>query len=258
MHGELTLSASTLFAFLLVLARLTGTFVFVPLPGADGSFAPPRIVLALACTIALFPRWPRVDMTQTGLAQMLLWTLSEAAMGMTVGLLVSFIAESLTLGAQMLSLQAGYGYASVVDPNTQADAGILLVMAQLTATLLFFVSGLDRVVIQAFALSLDSYPPGTFALSRGLGETVIHLGSNIFSVGLRLAFPVIGLLLMTDIALGLLGRINAQLQLVIQAFSAKMLLALVTLTGVLIVIPSIYQAFAGEVFRVVREQILRR
>jgi flagellar biosynthesis protein FliR len=188
---------------------------------------------------------------------MVLWLFSEAAMGIAIGLLVSFVAEALTVGAQMLSLQAGYGYASVVDPNTQADSGILAMMAQITAGLLFFATGLDRRVIMAFALSLDRYPPGTFTLSRGLAENVIQVGSNIFSVGLRLAFPVIGLLLMTDVALSLLGRVNSQLQLVQQAFSAKMLLTLVALSAILIVVPSLYEAFATQVFDVIRDHFLR-
>ena len=216
-----------------------------------------RAVLAVACTIALFPRWPVVDVAAAGPGLMILWLLSEAALGIAIGLLVSFIAEALTVGAQMLSLQAGYGYASVVDPNTQADSGILAMMAQITAGLLFFASGLDRQVMLAFALSLDRYPPGSFSLNRGMAESVIQVGANMFSVGLRLAFPVIGLLLMTDVSLALLGRINSQLQLVQQAFSAKMLLTLVALSAILIVVPSLYAAFASQVFDVIRDHFLR-
>lgn len=257
MHASLTLSASTLFAFLLVLVRLVGTFSFVPFPGAQAGPATARVVLAVACTIALFPRWPVVNVQSASLGLMVVWLFSEAALGISIGLLVSFIAEALTVGAQMLSLQAGYGYASVVDPNTQADSGILAMIAQITAGLLFFATGLDRRVILAFALSLDRYPPGTFTLSRGLAESVIQVGSNIFSVGLRLAFPVIGLLLMTDVSLALLGRVNAQLQLVQQAFSAKMLLTLVALSAILIVVPSLYEAFAAQVFDAIRDHFLR-
>ncbi len=216
-----------------------------------------RVVLALACTFALFPRWPVVNVAAAGPGLMIVWLLSEAALGIAIGLLVSFVAEALTVGAQMLSLQAGYGYASVVDPNTQADSGILSMIAQITAGLLFFATGLDQRVIMAFALSLDRYPPGTFTPTRGMAESVILVGSNIFSVGLRLAFPVIGLLLMTDVSLALLGRINSQLQLVQQAFSAKMLLTLVALSAILIVVPSLYGAFSAQVLDVIRDHFLR-
>jgi len=257
MHGSLTLSASTLFAFLLVLGRLAGTFSFVPIPGAQAGPAVARIGLALACTIALFPQWPVVDVSSASLGLMVFWLLTEAALGVAIGLMVSFVGEALIVGAQMLSLQAGYGYASVVDPNTQADSGILSLLAQLTGGLLFFATGLDRRVILAFAMSLDRYPPGSFTLHRGVAEAVIQLGSNVFSVGLRLAFPVIGLLLMTDVSLALLGRINSQLQLVQQAFSAKMMLTLVALAAILVVVPSLYEAFAGQVFNAIRDQFLR-
>ena len=64
----------------------------------------------------------------------------------------------------MLGLQAGYAYASTIDPNTEADSGILLVFAQLMAGLLFFALGLDREVLRLFAQSLDKIPPGAYVL----------------------------------------------------------------------------------------------
>ncbi len=82
--------------------------------------------------------------------------------------MVSFITEFLTFGAQILGLQAGYGYASVVDPTTQADSDVLPVLAQLTGGLLFFTTGLHRYVISAFAASLERYPPGQFAVTPDL------------------------------------------------------------------------------------------
>ena len=45
-------------------------------------------------------------------------------------------------------------------------------------------------------------------------------------MALRLALPVVALLLMVDVALALLGRLNQQLQLLALAFPAKMLTAL--------------------------------
>jgi flagellar biosynthesis protein FliR len=107
-------------------------------------------------------------------------------------------------------------------------------------------------VISAFAASLDSYPPGNFTVSQDFAKTVVQLGASLFSTGLRLAFPVIGLLLMTDISLGVLGRINTQLQMGGNAFPVKMLLTLVMLAAVVAVAPSLYEAYSSEVFRTIR------
>ena len=251
MHNELSVPASLVFAFLMVLVRMLGAFVFVPLPIAQAGPSQLRVVMAVACTFALYPRWPAIQ-PPTGLAQMVIWLISELALGVSIGLAVSFISESLTVGAQILSMQAGYGFASMVDPTTQADSGVLLIAAQMTAGLLFFATGLDHQVIQAFAWSLDTYPPGKFWLSREAAETLVRLGAGVFTIGMRIALPIVGLMLMTDLALALLGRIHSQLHLVSLAFPAKMLLALAMLAMVLVVFPSLYQSYANSVFGAVR------
>ncbi len=252
MHADLTLSASTLIAFALVLSRMVGVFVFVPMPVKEAGPSVARIVFAFASALALFPEWPSIAAANVTLATMVEWLIVEAALGMAIGLMVSFITEWLTFGAQILGLQAGYGYASVVDPTTQADSDVLPVLAQLTSGLLFFTTGLHRYVISAFAASLNKYPPGQFVVTQDLTRTVVKLASHVFSVGLRLALPVIGLLLMAEVALALLGRVNSQLHIGMQAFPAKMLLTLATLASVLVVVPVLYQAFAGEVFETIK------
>ncbi|MFL6414952.1 MAG: flagellar biosynthetic protein FliR [Bryobacteraceae bacterium] len=248
MHNDLTLSASTLLGFALVLSRMAGVFVFIPMPSQDAGPGVGRIAIALACTLALFSRWPAVETGNTGIALLALWMISELALGTAIGLMVSFISESLTFGAQVLGLQAGYGYASVVDPTTQADSNVLPVLVQLTAGLLFFTTGLHRYVIAAFAESLNAYPPGSFVLNRQFATTVVQLGSSIFTVGLRLALPVVALLLLTDLALGVIGRISSQLQMGSNAFPLKMLLTLFTLVTTLAVAPSLYESFSAKVF----------
>ncbi len=258
MPAELTLSASTLIAFALVLSRMLGVFVFVPLPGNGAGPNVARIVLAFAATLTLFPSWPSIDAQNLSLGQAVEWLLVEAMLGMAIGLMVAFLAEWLTFGAQILGLQAGYGLASIIDPTTNADSAVLQVAMQLLGGLLFFATGMHRYVIRAFAKSLETYPPGSqFTLPQSLGTTVTRLGSNVFSLGLRLALPIFALLLMTDVALALLGRINSQLHIGYQAFPAKMLLTLAMLVSVLVIVPTLYQSFATEVLETIRRVLAR-
>jgi flagellar biosynthetic protein FliR len=73
---------------------------------------------------------------------------------------------------------------------------------------------------------------------------VIHLGGGMFSLGIRVALPVVALLLLIDVALALLGRMQQQLQLLSLAFPIKMMAAL----GVLIAItPLMPKLFSGAV-----------
>lgn len=255
MPGSLVLSTSTLYGFLLVLTRVGGALVFVPLPGIKGAPEPIKVALALGFTLALSARWPPVDAPGVTPGILLGWAASEAALGIAIGVCVAIVLEAFSLAAQILGLQAGYAYASTIDPNTQADSGILLVMAELIAGLLFFTLGLDREILRLFALSLDKVPVGAYSLGPASAQSLIRLSSSLFSVGARLALPVVALLVMLDVALALLGRLNAQLQLISLAFPAKMLITLMVLGWMATLFPRIMLEFSGHAWMTARELI---
>jgi len=256
MRGELVLSISTLLGFLLTLIRVGGVFIFVPLPGVTSVLAPARVLLSLGITIALFPLWPRVAATPSA-GLFLLWLLAEAALGIGIGLTVAFVSESLAVGAQMMGLQAGYGFATTIDPNTQADSTVLVIFSQLAAGLLFFATGIDREIVRIFARSLEIWPAGAFVLTRGAAEQVMALGSTMFSTGLRLALPIIAILVMVDISLALLGRVNAQLQLLTIAFPIKMMIGLAMLGWLALLLPTLFRAGMGMSFTAMRGLLAR-
>ncbi len=248
MPNELTFSLATLYSFLLVLARISAALIFVPIPGAKNTPDVPRIVFSVCVTIALIPSWPAPPDPNPGVGLLTGWLFSEAAFGLTVGLAVTFLSEAFVLAAQILGLQAGYSYASTIDPTNQTDIGVLQVMTQLMTGFLFFAFGLDRQIIRIFAHSLDVYPPGTFQINQPIVIAMQRLGANMFSTGLRLAMPIIALLMLFDLSLALLGRINAQLQLLSLAFPVKMLGALAALAGMATLLPAVFEKNAHQTF----------
>lgn len=233
--------SSLLLSFLVVFCRVAGFFSFIPLPGGKPGPDAARVVFSLSFTLALCGQWPSVP-ADPPLSWCAAAVISEAALGLTVGLAVACLAETFLMMAQVAGLQAGYGYASTIDPVTQADATVLLVVAQLIAGMLFFAMGMDREILRVLARSLENHPPGWFAVSRPAAESTLHLASGIFSGGVRLALPVVALLTLVDLALAFIGRLNAQLHLVILAFPVKMLVALSVLAAVAALYPRVYAA----------------
>jgi len=249
MHVDLTLNFSRLYGFLLVLARVSGVIVMVPIPGVSAGPSLSRILLALALTIALFPVWPAPAVEGPVVGTLLGWMASEVAFGLTIGVAVAFLLEGVQMAAQVIGLQAGYSFASTIDPTTQADTTSLQLMSQLLAGSLFFTFGFDRRVIRILALSLASTPGGTYALNSSIVEAVTRLGSAIFTTGLQLAAPVLALLLLLDIAFAVLGRLQTQLQLLSLSFSIKMLVGLAFLTGILSFFPAVLAKSGAATFQ---------
>jgi flagellar biosynthetic protein FliR len=245
--AQLTLALPSVLGFVLVFARIGGAFIFVPLPGINASPGVARVVLALSFTLALFPRWPQANLAAPYIGAMVVAMIAELALGLTIGVAVAVLNEAFLMAGQIIGLQAGYAYASTVDPTTQADSGILVVFSQLIGGLLFFALGLHREVIRVFARSLDAFPPGSFVLTPAGAEKIVRLGAGMFSVGLRLAMPVLALLLLVDVAMALLGKLNQQLQLLILAFPVKMMATIVLLASMAVLFPRVYRGYAEQV-----------
>src|SRR2546423_14268591 len=237
----------SIFGFLLVLARVSGIFIFVPLPGVKSGPEITRVVLSLGITLSLFSFWPQVAGLEQSPGRLAGYICLEAALGKAIGLAMAFLMEGLQIAAQIAGLQAGYGYASAVDPTSQADSSVLLIFAQLTGGLLFFALGLDREVLRIFAASLQAWPVGKVFLSPKLAENVLRLGSGMFTMGVRLALPVIALLLLVDLALALIGRLNAQLQPITLAFPIKILASLAIIGWMMSVYPKVFASGASGI-----------
>jgi flagellar biosynthetic protein FliR len=237
-------------AFLLALGRIGGLFAAVPIPGARWMADPARVVFVVGLTTALAPLWPQAR--PAGPGQLVLWLAVELVFGLGVGLALGVAAEALVFSAQAMALQAGYAYASSIDPASQADSPVLQVLAQLTANLLFFSAGIDHVAVRAIARSLEAFPPGAAAAPAPWMELAARAGAAMLELGLRLALPVIGLLVLTDLALSLASRIQAQLQLLSLAFPVKMLMTLVVLAATAPLAAWIYRAGAARAAALLR------
>jgi flagellar biosynthesis protein FliR len=245
MRGELHAPVAVIFGFLLVLSRVAGTFIFVPLPGIRSAPEAVRVVLILAITISLFPVWPVIP-GDPAIVEFAGWIAVEAGFGLCIGLLIGLLTEAASMFGHLCGLHAGFSYVSTIDPTTQAESPVLSILAETVAGLLFITMGLHRYVIRIFAQSLETLPPGQFLLNPRWSEVVIHAASSVFSIGLRLALPVISLLVMVDVTLSLLGRIQSNLQIMHFATPLKMLASIALISIVLTLFPGIYGDYANR------------
>jgi flagellar biosynthetic protein FliR len=233
MGADSLFSYATLFGFLFTLARISGVFAFLPLAVFRGAPDAAKILLAVAFTLQLRDGWKAPAGLETSIVRIVWGIGNEMALGVAIGLALAIVLETFQFAAQGVSLAAGLGYASTIDPASGADSTVLLTTAGLLAGLFFFVSGADRVFVRALADSLRIAPPESFTLQRTWAAAMGQFAASIFSVGLRLAAPVIGLVLLADFSLAVLGRVQAQLHLMTLTMPVKlaatMLLAALTI-----------------------------
>jgi len=240
------LISNAMWGFLLVLARTSGAMAMIPLAGWRRAPDPARIVFSVCLTFALYPVWPKAPNMNPGIGEALSWLIPELAVGVSIGLAAGMLIEGFLIAAQVIGMQAGYSYASTIDPSSEADSGVLQVITQLAAGLLFFAFHLDAEVVRAIVTSYEKYPVGTLSQHWNQVDALSRMGTEMWKTALRLALPIVFLLMMLDLSLALLGRIQAQLQLLTMAFPVKMLTTLLTLAALAGAFPFVFREQADK------------
>lgn len=249
---ELRLPALWLVHYGLLLARMAGLATFLPLPGLQRAPAMPKVVLAAALALVMQPLAGTAVGMEVFDPASGVWLLakllaSETALGLALGAALRLLIEAFGLAAQALGFQAGYSYVNMVDPTSEVDASILNVLFALLAGLLFFALDLHLFAVRVLADSLQTIPLGGFATRPAHAAAMIRLSADMVAYAVRLALPVVGLLLLIDLTLGLLNQVHPRMQLLTLAFPAKIIAATAALYPVLRSAPRVFASFAERV-----------
>ncbi len=259
MRTETLFTNAILMGFLFTLARVSGVFAFLPLAAFRAAPEAAKIVISLAFTVMLWPEWESSSAMNTSgvtVGRIVSGLASEVSIGLAIGLTVGIVLEVFQIAAQIVSLQAGFGFASTIDPTSGADSTVLITLAQLTAGLLFFATGGDRMLVKVLADSIRLCPADSFALKAGWTEILARFFGTIFSTGLRVAAPIVALLLLADVSLAVLGRMQQQLHLVSLTMPIKLAATMLLLSVTLAFQPGIFESAMATGVRLI-EGLLR-
>jgi len=194
----------------MVLARISGMILLMPVFSAIGI---PRLVRALAAlflTVVIAPVVPDATPVAT-LPDLVAGMFSEFVVGIAMGATVYVAFASINIAAEIMSQQLGLMAAQWFDPMFKESQSALGRLCYWLAAMVFLGSNLHLSMFKAVADSFASIPPGT-AISPGLlAPTWPYLVSATMAAGVRLAGPVIILSFLIHAFLAILARLSSTL-----------------------------------------------
>lgn len=243
-HLDLT---SFLAAAVFTGARVSGLMVFCPFLGSNAIPVPLKAALTVLITAVLYPLHGPVQLD----LQSWQWvgiTLSEVVLGLVLGLAANFMMEAPMLAGQILGVQMGYSLASLFDPQTLADTPVLGELHRLGALLIFLQLDVHHWLLRAVVKSFTYLPAGAPFTTLVAASGLLHAAGGIFLAGVQIAAPGLVATLITDVALGFLGKASPQLPVLFIGLSVKNLLGLVVLFAVMAYWPQRFsQGFADSI-----------
>ena len=229
-------------AFLTISVRITGLLLFAPFFGSISVSPQIKAALAIVFTVLLYPIVSRRVMALE-IAHWPTVVLGELLIGAAMGIATNLVFDAVQMAGQVLSVQMGFSLVTLLDPQTQADSTVVAMFHQTIAMLIFLRMDVHLWLLGAIGRSFELLPPGTMHLSAAFAMLAVHAGGEVFVLGLQMAAPVFSATLLTDLAIGLLGRASPNMPLMLLGPPVKMLVGLAVLFAALKYWPSMLARF---------------
>ena len=197
-------------------------------PGLSFQQAPMavRVVLAIGLGAIIAPiAGGRHDLLDDPMRFMLL-CVAELLLGMALGFAAGAVLEAMRFGGEVLDLQIGLRAGQLYDPTSGAHSGILSTAYYMTALLFFITIDGHHWLLRGAAASFSIVPVGGMGIGGDPGALVSELGTTLLLMGLRVAAPIMGALLLADLTLGIVARAVPQINVFLVGIPAKIALAL--------------------------------
>lgn len=228
----------------LVAIRVGGLMTFAPFFSNAALPAPVKAGLTVMLTALLLPVYGGAHAVVPGGIGG--WTgaaLGEAAVGLVTGYATQFVFDGMLLAGEMIGFQFGFSLVNIIDPNSQVEVTVLSSLHELIALLIFIALGVERWMLRAMAASFRMIPAGSLGGGTIPAEQLLKMGGAMWLIGAEVAFPVLFATMLTDVAIGFLSKASPQFPALFFGISAKVLLGVATLYGVVAFWPNLLERY---------------
>ena len=215
--------------FFFPLARILALLAAAPPFNNAGLTTRVRLVLGLTIAVAIAPALPPMPAIEPASGLGLLILAQQMIIGLAMGFALRLVFSAVDLAGMMISTQMGLGFATAYDPQSASQTPVVSEFIGLLALLMFLSIDGHLMVISTLVQSFTFLPVKLLAISEASWLNIASAGGIIFSAGVMLALPAVTALLITNVALGVLGRVAPQLNLIVIGFPVTILLGFIAL-----------------------------
>lgn len=221
--------------FALLLIRPGALVTSAPALGMLFTPVPVKAGLVAVLALALFPLVETPEAAGTTALGVI--AARETAIGLALGFSVRLFIAGAEMAGHLTGFQLGFAYASLVDPASGVRNNIIAALYGSIALLVFLGTNAHHMLIGALALSYDALPVGVGGVDASIVEVAMDMAGVVFGLGARLAAPVVVVLIIVEIALGLMSRAAPALNILMMGFGVRVLVGLAVLAAVLGLLP---------------------
>ncbi len=245
-ENDLILILEHLLPFGAVFTRMTGLFLIAPIISSTTIPNQIKVLLALALSLAVYPTIPHhanVPLTLS-LVSLAPVVIGELLIGATIGYIAALPILSVQMGGRMIGQQMGLSLANVFNPAVDDEVDVIGQILLFIAMASFLAVGGLEIIHFALVSSFEAVPLGGFGIERLPLETVVGLVSSGMGLAVRIAAPVLCVLMLEMTLSGFLMKTVPQINILSFGFPLKILAGVTMLLASLLIV---HQAISDEI-----------
>lgn len=190
--------------------RVSSLFMVIPVIGTRLVPVQIRLLLAILVTAVVVPTLPAVPLVDALSLNGLVMICQQVVIGIAMGFIFQLVLETFVLGAQIIAMQAGLGFASLVDPASGSSVPMVGQLYLMMGGLLFLALNGHLTIIELVVQSFQTLPLGQ-NISLDSIWRLLSFMSFTFQGAIFVSLPVIISLLVVNLSFGVLTRAAPQL-----------------------------------------------
>ena len=139
--------------FLLPLFRIAAMLMVMPIIGTQLVPTRVRLYLALAISVVLVPTLPPMPQVDALSLRSLLLIVEQVLIGAMLGFVLQLFFHLFIVAGQIIAMQMGLGFASMVDPTNGVSVPVLGQFMLMLVTLLFLAINGHLVALEVLVLA---------------------------------------------------------------------------------------------------------
>jgi len=198
--------------FFLALTRILAMLVQVPMLGGPSIPNQVKIGLGILLTAVILPWQPLpADAPTIDTLVYVVRIVQELLIGTLVGFAATLTFSAVQIAGEMMSLGSGFNSSRILNPAMGEGGGAMDQLFVMVALLLFLVLDAHHLLFMGLERSFTVIPLNSHLPEMPI-DRLISLFAQTVTVGIQMALPVVGVLLLADLTLGLLARVAPQIQ----------------------------------------------
>ena len=224
--------------FLLILVRVVAFLFFIPVISSLNIPVVIRMLIALCVTVVIFVSGTVSISTvvyNNTVPGYFVLVLTEFMAGILMGFIIFAIFNLLYYAGHWIDYEIGFAMVNVVDPMAQIQVPIVGNLYYLAIAAILVVSGGLNGIIGAFYQSYAYIPIGTANIigNSQLAYSMLLILTNFIIIGIRIAMPIVGAILVINVALGILVKTVPQMNIFVVGMPIKLLVGLILLFNIM-------------------------